>query len=279
MGIQLGMKTTFIGFDSAWADNPAAPGAICSVVYDGKEFSDFMPPHLVGFAKAQEFIASIHRNDGLTIIAIDQPTIVHNQKGMRLAEKVAGAIIGFIGGGVQPANRGKENMFGERAPLWKFLRDLGAKENPEESRQAFNGKFIMEVFPALALPSFNENFHGRNLGPKYNPANKLKFSRKDWEAVIDTVSNQAKGHKLNQLTEWCSRMTSIELPKKCHQDELDAAICLIVAIHWKLNERSQSVMIGDLYQGYIVSPVTEAAKKRLAIKAKVEGVALDGILL
>lgn len=273
------MKTTLIGFDSAWADNPAAPGAICSVVYDGEEFSNFIPPHLAGFAKAQEFIASIHRDEGLTIIAIDQPTIVHNQKGMRVAEKVAGAIVGFIGGGVQPANRSKEKMFGERAPLWEFLRDLGAKENPEESRQAFSGKFIMEVFPALALPSFNGNFYGRNLGPKYNPVNRRKFSRTDWEAVIDTVSNQAKWHKFSQLIEWCSRMISIEHPKKCHQDELDAAICLMVAVHWKLTERSQSVMIGDLHQGYIVSPATEAVKKRLVTKAKVERCALDGVIL
>jgi predicted RNase H-like nuclease len=32
------MTVTFVGFDSAWTDNPAMPGAICSLCYDGQGF-------------------------------------------------------------------------------------------------------------------------------------------------------------------------------------------------------------------------------------------------
>jgi predicted RNase H-like nuclease len=42
----------FVSFDSTWADNAKAPGAICSVHFDGLGFTDFRPPELVGFDSA-----------------------------------------------------------------------------------------------------------------------------------------------------------------------------------------------------------------------------------
>jgi predicted RNase H-like nuclease len=73
-------------------------------------------------------------------------------------------------------------MFGDDAPLWRFLKRLGATEDPELSRTAECGLFIIEVFPALALPAFDTRFSGRMKAPKYNPANSKKFRRDDWLA-------------------------------------------------------------------------------------------------
>ena len=47
-----GGPVQFVGFDSAWADNAKAPGAISSVHFDGVGFTDFRPPQLVGFGGA-----------------------------------------------------------------------------------------------------------------------------------------------------------------------------------------------------------------------------------
>jgi predicted RNase H-like nuclease len=85
----------------------------------------------------------------LTLVAIDQPTIVPNQSGMRPAERVAASAISWLGGGVQPANRSRIGMFDDGAPIWRFLTNLGALENPERTRSADDGLYIMEVFPAL----------------------------------------------------------------------------------------------------------------------------------
>jgi predicted RNase H-like nuclease len=52
---EIGMSsrpTVFVGFDSAWADKAKAPGAICSVHFDGVGFTDFRPPELVSFDRA-----------------------------------------------------------------------------------------------------------------------------------------------------------------------------------------------------------------------------------
>ena len=49
-------QTIFVGFDSAWADNPNGPGAIGSIALSGDRFSDFSPPELVGFGAALTYI-------------------------------------------------------------------------------------------------------------------------------------------------------------------------------------------------------------------------------
>jgi hypothetical protein len=56
IGIDLTGPVIFIGFDSAWADNPQAPGAICAAIFDGNSFVDFKPPELVRFGDALAYI-------------------------------------------------------------------------------------------------------------------------------------------------------------------------------------------------------------------------------
>jgi hypothetical protein len=56
-------------------------------------------------------------------------------------------------------------MFGDDAPIWRFLKRLGAMEDPELSRTAQSGLFMIEVFPALALAAFEAQFSGRMKPP------------------------------------------------------------------------------------------------------------------
>lgn len=69
----------------------------------------------VHFADALDYINARKKSRACTVVALDQPTIVPNEQGMRPAEKVAAALLSFTGGGVQPANRSKKNMFGDHA--------------------------------------------------------------------------------------------------------------------------------------------------------------------
>ncbi len=121
-------------------------------------------------------------------------------------------------------------MFGNDAPIWRFIAGSRAQEDPIASRKAAGGSFLMEVYPALALPSFNPAFSGRDKIPRYNPANRKKFRHEDWVAVVDTVRAQAKTIECEALVMWCDKLLNVDAPKKCNQDMLDAAICLLVAI-------------------------------------------------
>jgi putative transposase len=42
----------------------------------------------------------------------------------------------WLGGGVQPSNRGRLGMFCDASPIWRFLTARGAEDNPERARIA-----------------------------------------------------------------------------------------------------------------------------------------------
>jgi predicted RNase H-like nuclease len=75
---------------------------------------------LASFSEAEAIIRAETLEVGKSLIALDQPTIVPNLSGSRPVDKVAGALISWVGGGVQPANRSKLGMFDDAAPIWRF---------------------------------------------------------------------------------------------------------------------------------------------------------------
>jgi predicted RNase H-like nuclease len=270
------MPITFIGFDSAWTDNKRLPGAICSICHDGHRFHDFKAPILVSFNGALEYVRAARGKYGLTLIAIDQPTIVPNSTGMRLAERVAASAVSWLGGGVQPANRSKVGMFDDRAPIWRFLRELNALDDPLRARDAETGLFIMEVFPALALAALHPGFCGRLKGPRYNPTRKKTFRQPDWDRVIAVIRAETRAFACSEADDWTALLKGSVRPGKSDQDKLDAIVCLLVAIRWRLLPPEQSVMIGDLASGYIVAPVAPEIRQRLVSRASLLSVKIDG---
>jgi hypothetical protein len=92
---QDGMET-FVGFDSAWADNPKAPGAIAAVCLDDQERCTIHPPRLASFDQALAFIDDLSDPAGLSLVALDQPTIVPNAMGMRPVERAAASLISWL---------------------------------------------------------------------------------------------------------------------------------------------------------------------------------------
>jgi predicted RNase H-like nuclease len=274
-------STCIIGFDSAWTDNSKAPGAVCALVVASDGGISFKLPCHVSFDQAVAFIEAERSSCGTCLVALDQPTIVPNETGSRPVDKVAASLISYIGGGVQPANRSKKDMFGDDAPIWRFLKRLGAQEDPERSRTAESGLFIVEVFPALALATFEARFHGRLKAPKYNPANRRKFRRDDWCAVIETVARYAHAVPIAGVQDWTEKIgreTAGIPPRKGDQDRLDAVLCALIGYHWRARPRQDSIMIGDLASGYMIAPADVSTRSRLAAAAAKRGVPIDGII-
>lgn len=89
----------FFGFDSAWTDSPRNPGAICAIAYSPHGDVTFEEPKLASFDEASEYIRETCVGYGYAMVAIDQPTVVPNEKGSRPVDKVAGSLVSFIGGG------------------------------------------------------------------------------------------------------------------------------------------------------------------------------------
>jgi predicted RNase H-like nuclease len=135
----------------------------------------------------------------------------------------------------------------------------------------------MEVFPALALASLEPAFFGLRRGPRYNPARRRTFRIEDWQAVIEAALREAATFGCAPLVKWLEQMRMNAEPEKEHQDRLDSALCLLIAIRWRLGKREQSVAIGDLKNGYIVAPIFGQVMKRLEDIARERRVPIDDL--
>lgn len=170
------------------------------------------------------------------------------------------------------ANRGKVGMFCDASPIWSFLGRLNAIENPEAARTATTGIHVIEVFPALALPSLDPQFFHRLSGPRYNPSRKQTFRLEDWQKVATAAASHFKSFNVEDAAAWCASEIDRDPPTKADQDRLDAMLCLLVAMHWRLGSRDQSMMLGDLDSGYMIFPATDDVKARIIGRAMEHGV-------
>lgn len=267
-----GAFETYVGFDSAWTDNPKAPGAICALVLRAGRPAAFHPPRLASFAEALAFMKELRTLNGMTLVALDQPTIVPNATSLRPVERAAASLVSWLGGGVQPSNRGRKGMFCDDSPIWSFLSSLAAREAPEEARTATSGLYVMEVFPALALPSLEPDFFGRLAAPRYNPGRRKTFKHTDWQRVAAAATQQFHAFGFAEPAAWCRQVEQLPQPKKADQDRLDAMICLLIGLHWRLRDRDQSLLLGSLEAGYIVVPASDQVRARLEEAAKRAGI-------
>jgi predicted RNase H-like nuclease len=268
----------YIGFDSAWTDNPKAPGAICAIGIEDGRPAHFYAPQLVSFDQALAFIRTVRSENGVTLIALDQPTVVRNLTSMRPVERAAASLVSWLGGGVQPSNRGRKGMFCDASPIWRFLTALSAEEDPDKARLATDGLFLMEVFPAIALASLDARFFGRLSAPKYNPARRNTFRVADWVCVAECAAQQAHLLSCERLAEWCRVAAKTAHPRKADQDKLDAALCVLIALYWRLRPREASLLLGDLATGYMVLPASPDVRKYMIEPAQKYSVAMDGVV-
>jgi predicted RNase H-like nuclease len=256
-------STVIFGFDSAWTDAPRAPGAICAITVEDRGDVRFHEPRLASFAQARAFIDGLRKGFAVSLVALDQPTVVPNAAGSRPVDKVAASLVSFVGGGVQPANRSKTGMFCDDAPVWAFLSAVDATQDPLRARTASAGHFVIEVFPALALPALEDGFAGRLRAPKYNPQNRKKFRLEDWQAVAGVVARSAERLGVQGLADWARHVQAVGQPRKSDQDRLDAALCALIGLGWRAGPAARSAMPGDVDHGYMVTPISDATWPRL----------------
>ena len=266
------MREAFVGFDSAWADK--APGGIAWATFEGRRLAAFTEPKLVHFGEAARSIETLRAECDYVLVAVDQSTLVPNETGSRPIDGIARCLISKLRSGVQPANRGRNALFGSNAPVWRFFERLGACENPPATRTSTHGLHLLEVFPALALPSLEPEILKRGRAARYNPTKKT-FSRDDWRLVATCVRRRASVLGMAPLSHWAGQQMGLATPTKSDQDRLDAALCLVVAREWRRARRDRVAVIGDGRNGYMVTPVSPETRGILEQAAIAAGVPFD----
>ena len=167
-------------------------------------------------------------------------------------------------------------MFGDHAPIWRFLDQLRMRQNPAAARKEAKGRFLIEVFPALALTVIASETWERRRAAKYNPINKL-FRLDDWNMIVNSIARVFDELEMNETISTADCMkNSFQRPRKRDQDQLDSLLCLLIAIQWRHAPQDRCVVIGDSESGYMVTPVTRSVREVLADGAKRFEVPLNG---
>jgi predicted RNase H-like nuclease len=261
----------FIGFDSAWSENNS--GAIVGVLRkDDGSYLHLGDPQKANFDKATTIIEEWKEKykPVTTLILIDQPIIVKNEAGQRPVENIVSSSVSKRYGGVQPANRGRVEMFGNDAPIWGFMNNFGGPSDPMKNQLPTN--CVIETYPVLALIAVgwllnDDHPNPRATGrlPKYNPERET-FSIDDWKFVCDKIVGSFNEIDLSPLVEWLEKARDDPSPQKPLQDCLDACLCLLVGIH--LVEKNNCLFVGNMETGYMVVPYGETLHKELDVRCR-----------
>ncbi len=259
-----------IGFDSAWTASNL--GAIVAALRqaDGS-FVELGLPRVASYSEAESAIRDWRTKcqPDSTFIFLDQPTVVPNSQGQRPVENIVSSCVSARGGGMQPANTGRIDMFGTQAPIWAFLKAFGGAANPLVPR---GDCLVIETYPVLILIALGwtlTTHRGSERLPKYNPAISKSFSIDDWKYVCARASSAFSTRGMKGTAEWLDAAAGTQVPKKHDQDRLDACLCLLAAIH--LSEGRDCLMAGEIPSGYIVVPHSPTLVKELAARCKIIG--------
>jgi predicted RNase H-like nuclease len=247
------MSTLLVGFDSAWTGKH--DGAIIGALRgDDKTLIALGEPHGVDFDLAAQLVEKwrYEYQPASTIVLIDQPIIVPNETGQRCVDRMISSPIARRGSAVQPANRGRDKMFGDRAPIWKFLERFGGPADPWGPAGPVR---VFETYPALALVALGWTLdrHLVRRLPKYNPHRRGTFSLSDWEFVCKHIENAFRVRGLHNLADWTDRQAKNISPRKQDQDRIDACLCLLVGLC--IVEVGKALVVGNYSMGYIMVPV------------------------
>ena len=262
-------REAFIGFDSAWGGKKQ--GGIVWASFSDRSLEKYCLPKPASFNEAISVYKKLRACHEFLLIGIDQPTIVENPLGSRPVEGVVRPLIGKLGSAVQPANHKKSELFGPNAPIWRFLNEIDALQDPIAARVSQEGAYLIEVYPVLALTALEPAIMERKEVARYNPENR-NFRASDWRLVAQAVAGQTYHFNLPALSKWAKLAADTRWPSKVEQDMLDAMICLIVALQWRRAKRERVAMIGNLDSGYMITPVSTSTKAVLQNSARERGV-------
>ena len=96
----------------------------------------------LSFAQARTLIDELRNTFAVSLVALDQPTVVPIRGQPPRWTKSLGPSVSFCPAvAFKPANRSKIGMFCDDSPIWSFISGLAATEDPIQARTASAGHF------------------------------------------------------------------------------------------------------------------------------------------
>lgn len=241
------MTASVVGIDLAWSSRNLTGVAIGSI-----ELGEVVVTQTELARDLSSIVDRIASLPPPVTIAIDAPTIVPNESGMRECERLLQRQFGAFGAGPFPGNRrllGKCNGGTPRGTELIALlgRTTGALE--VGLPPAYHaGVYVMEVFPAPAL----YRLFGRVPRYKKKPARTWESCRAELGAYLDLLTSLKTPCLRFPTTLTVSDQRGVAF--KGLEDQIDAVLCAyLAALAWSGEVES----VGTIEGGYVVLPAAE----------------------
>ena len=242
----------FIGIDLGWVSGASG---LCCLQWTDQQLI------MVDLCCRQEISEILHWVDHWVtpqagaMIAVDAPTIIPNQQGMRLPDRLTHRYFGRYHAGCYPANRNRP--FASRTVgLGQRLSDRGFHHAASITAQQF-GRYQIEVFPHPAMVNlFNLDrilkYKKGNLAQRKAELKKLQHYIYQQLTTLTPALSLASHSAETLITADITCYSGKEM--KTLEDQLDSLICAYIGAYWWYWGNQRNWVLGDHQQGYIVVP-------------------------
>jgi predicted RNase H-like nuclease len=188
------------------------------------------------------------------MVAVDAPTIIPNQTGTRLPDRLTHKYFGKYHAGCYPANLARP--FANRTTtVGKMLQERGFDHAPKiEARNP--GRYQIEVFPHPAMVHLFQleriiKYKKGNLAEKKQGLMVLQsYSQK----VLSQLTPTLDGTFPPGVDLWKSPLELNGKQLKHLEDQLDSLICAYIGAYWWYWGQARNLVLGNESTGYIVVP-------------------------
>jgi len=236
----------FIGIDLGWQSGGSG---VCRLEQSPTGLRLVALAHFASKAAVLSWLDDHLPGEVPALIAVDAPTLIPNQTGMRLCDRLAHRYFGKYDAGCYPANLGRP--FAPELIAFGLALEHRGFEHAADIEPQTPGRYQIELFPHPAtIHLFQLN---RIL--KYKKG-RLSARRPELETLrqlqLSTLPNLSPSLPLQ----------TAELPTipaggkalKVVEDQLDSLTCAYAGAHWWWWGLQRNWVLGDRAQGYIVVP-------------------------
>jgi predicted RNase H-like nuclease len=239
----------FIGVDFGWVSGASG---LCCLVWQNNQLKIIDISTTLAIEDILLQIDNWVSPQESALIAVDAPTIINNQTGMRLPDKLTHKYYGRYHAGCYPANLNLS--FSDRTVgLGMSLLARNFSHAPEIIPQQL-GRYQIEVFPHPATI----NLFGLDKILKYK---KGRISDRRLElnklyvyitTILPQLEPRLDAASLPKIPVIANKLTGKEL--KTIEDKLDSLLCAYIAAYWWYWGETKNKVLGNLDTGYIVIP-------------------------
>jgi predicted RNase H-like nuclease len=237
----------FLGVDLAWRSQPSG---VCCLEYRESGLYLVALHRLDHRDQVLGWVDALAPSPTPALVAVDAPTIVTNQQGMRPCDRLCHQYFGKYDAGAYPANLASP-FIGNTLAFAEELLARGFSHGADLVPQR-EGRWQIEVFPHPAtvhlfgLSKILKYKKGK-LGDRQGQLALLARLLLEQLPLANTEPLQSMYHDLQN-----GKISGKVL--KAYEDQLDSVLCAFVAYHWWRWGRAKNLVLGDQTTGFIVVP-------------------------